>query len=297
MWIVLAILSALCLGFYDVSKKQSLQNNSVPMVLFLSVLCSSLLLLPCLLLSRLMPDAMVGTLLYVPVTDVHTHILIFLKSTLVLASWVFAYIAMKHLPITIVSPVNATRPMWTLLGAVLLFSETLNGWQWAGILVALGSFWAFSVVGQREGIRYKHNRYIYALLLATLLGAASGLYDKYLMKNLDHMVVQVYYTLYQTILMGFVCMVFRFKTGKMSFHFTWWIAGISVFLVLSDFVYLLALSYPDSLISVVSLVRRSGVVIPFLYGALVLHDSNLRAKTICLLGVLQGMIFLLIGTL
>lgn len=298
MWILLAILSALCLGFYDVSKKQSLAGNAVPIVLFLSVACSSVILLPCLLLSSFRPEWIAGTLFYVPPVDLRTHLLIFLKSALVLASWACAYVAMKHLPITIVSPVNATRPMWTLLGAVLLFHETLNGWQWTGILMALVSFWAFSVVGQKEGITWRHNRYIYALLLATFLGAASGLYDKYLMQSLNHMAVQVWYTLYQALLMGIVCVVmYCRKKEKPQFRPTWWIVGISVFLVLSDFVYLLALSYPDSLISVISLVRRSGVIISFLFGAFFFHDKNLRPKAICLLGVLLAMVCLLIGTI
>lgn len=322
MWILLAVLSALCLGLYDVSKKQSLKDNAVPTVLFFSVSCSLLILSPCLLLSRLYPELLSDTLFYVPVVDTRIHILVFAKSVLVLSSWGCAYVAMKHLPITIVSPVNATRPMWTLLGAVLLFSETLNGWQWAGIIIALCSFWAFSRVGHQEGITWRHNRYIYALLMATFLGAASGLYDKYLMQGLNHMVVQVWYTFYQVLLMGGVCLLIRicnrryrhlsvFQSSiesttdtmvipvvhtQVFIRWTWWIVSISVFLVLSDFVYLLALSYPESLISVVSLVRRSGIIIPFLYGAFVLHDRNLRAKSVCLLGVLIGMLCLLLGT-
>lgn len=303
MWIFLAIASAVCLGFYDISKKQSLRGNSVPLVLLLSIVCSSLLLLPLLLLSRFCPDLMQGTLFFVPQVDGHTHLLLFLKALLVLSSWIFAYIAMKHLPITLVSPINATRPMWTLLGAVLIFAETLNAWQWSGVGIALVSFFCFSLVGQKEGIRFTHNRYIYALLLATFLGAASGLYDKYLMRTLDVMAVQVYYTLYQALLMAVVCLVLygiekrKDQHFHPAFRFTGWIICISVFLVLSDFVYLLALSDKSSLISVVSLVRRSGVIIPFLYGAIFLHDQNIGRKALCLLGVLVGMLCLLMGTL
>lgn len=298
MWILLAVISALCLGFYDVSKKQSLRNNPVPQVLLLSVCCSSLLLLPCLLLSRTMPQLMQDTMFFVPSLGIKEHLFIFIKSAIVLLSWVFAYVSMKHLPITLVAPVNATRPMWTLLGAVLIFAESLNAWQWAGIAVALLSFFAFSSVGHKEGISFTHNRYIYCLLTATLLGAVSGLYDKYLMRSFDHMAVQVYYTFYQAFLMGLVVLAMRIvKHTHTPLRPTWWIAGISVFLVLSDFVYLLALSDPDSLISVISTVRRSGVIIPFLFGVVFLHDKNPKQKTLCLLGVLAGMILLLVGTL
>lgn len=310
MWILYAIASALCLGFYDVAKKRSLTHNAVLLVLTSSVAVSSLILLPWLICSRLMPDMMMSTIIYVPEVSLHDHFFIFLKSCLVLSSWVCAYYAMQHLPITLVTPINATRPMWTLLGAVLIFGEMLNPWQWAGIAVALLSFYAFSLVGKVEGITWKHNIWLYVLLVATLLGAASGLYDKYLMRSMDHNAVQVFYTLYQALLMSLLSLTFhladRYRAKKAArpmprLHIYQFsnihIILISVFLVASDFIYLLALTDPDSLISVVSTVRRSGCIIPFLYGALFLGDKNIRLKSICLSGVILGMVFLLLGTL
>ena len=305
MWIFLAILSAVCLGFYDVSKKESLTSNSVIVVLLLSVICSSLLLFPILVLSRcdLLPH---DSLFFVAKVGLHEHLLIFLKAALVLSSWLFAYIAIKHLPLTIVAPVNATRPMWTLVGALLIFGERLNTWQWVGVVIIIAAFYAFSVVGKKEGISFTHNRYVWALLLGMFLGAASGLYDKYLMRHIDHNAVQVYYTFYQTIMMFIVWIVDHIihsakqssqSSNTPTFSWRWWIVAISVFLVLSDFFYLLALTYPDSLIAVISTTRRCGVIIPFLFGALVLHDRNAKQKAICLLFVLIGMICLLIGSI
>ncbi len=296
MWILLAILSALCLGCYDVSKKLSLQGNSVAGVLLLSVVCSSLLLAPFLLLSRL---GLLSTdsVLYVARVGWSEHVLILLKSVIVLSSWFLGYIAIKNLPLTIVSPVNATRPMWTLLGALLLFGERLNAWQWAGVTVIIFSFFAFSLIGKKEGYGLRDNRYIWCLLLAMFLGAASGLYDKYLMRHIDHNAVQVYYTFYQTLLMIPVFLLMQRRKDAVPTQWRWWIVGISVLLVMSDFFYLLALTYPDSLIAVISTTRRCGVVIPFLYGAIVLHDKNTLSKAVCLGFVLLGMVFLMLGTI
>ena len=299
-WLFLAIGSAFCLGFYDVSKKRSLEENSVPFVLFLSVLFSSPLLSPFLLLSRFSPSVLADTLFFVPQVDGYTHCLIFLKSCIVLLSWGLVYWAVQHLPLTVVSPITATRPMWTLLGALFLFSERLNLWQWIGVSVAIAFFWLFSYVGKKEGFEYTRNKYIIILILGTLCGSASGLYDKYLMHSLDHAAVQVYYTFYQTILMGIICLVMLVHNRQKphtKIRSAGWIVCISVFLILSDFLYFLALSYPDSLISVISLVRRSGVIIPFIYGAAVLHEKNLRWKVVCLSGVLLGMLCLFFGTL
>jgi len=86
----------------------------------------------------------------------------------------------------------------------------------------------------------------------------------------------------------------RRKTTQ--FQFKWAIFFISLFLVIADFVYFYALSLPGSMISVVSTIRRSGVIVPFLYGAFVMHDKNIKLKVIDLVGVLVGMFLLYLGS-
>lgn len=298
MWLFLGLCSALLLGSYDVCKKISLQNNAVIPVLLCSVAMSSVLLMPLLAISRLQPEAVSDSILYVPQVDFRTHMFILLKSAIVLTSWIFSYFALKHLPITLATPVSATRPAWTVLGALIIFGEQLNGYQFAGILVALFSFYMFSVAGKREGISFAHNKWFWFLILGTLTGAISGLYDKYLMREFDHMAVQVYYTFYQTLMMAFVTLLLWYPVRRKStpFQFRWSILLISVFLVTSDFFYFYALTMPDSLISVLSTIRRLGVIVPFLYGVIVMHDKNVKLKVICLSGVLLGMFFLFLGS-
>lgn len=304
MWVLLAVCSALCLGFYDVSKKRALQQSDVLSVLAGSVCISACILCVPLLLSRLMPEVMETTLFFVPRLTWQGHLYVFLKSCIVLSSWVFAYISVKYLPLSVVSPMQATRPMWTLLGAMLIFGERLNGWQCAGVTCALGSIFLFSLTEKKHDktLPRKANRkyYIY-LLLAILIGSASGLYDKYMMRHYDHNAVQVYYTVYQAIMM-LTAYVFikgtpkRIEVSKSSKSIIS-IACISVFLVLSDYVYMLALSDPDSMIAIVSTIRRGGTVIPFLYGILILREPNAKQKIACLTGVLLGLLCLTLSTL
>lgn len=307
MWVILSLLSALCLGFYDISKKRSLQQNSVLDVLTVSLLISSALLAIPLLLSWLMPDTMQQTLFYVPRVGLYAHLLILLKSCIVLSSWVCAYIAIKYLPLSIVSPMQATRPMWTLLGAMVLFGEVLNGWQWAGVVCALGSIFALSISEHRSDKSNsntqtdKQARYYICLALAIVIGSASGLYDKYMMRHFDHNAVQVYYTFYQTLIMAVALTVQKLRqhtlhTPASPFRWTWAIAGISVFLVLSDYVYMLALSDTASLISVVSTIRRGGTIIPFLYGLIVLREKDPWKKIACLVGIIAGLLCLALGS-
>ena len=103
MWVVLAFISALCLGGYDISKKIALRNHRVVDVLTASVWISSLLLCVPLIISRVFPGLLTGTLFFVPRLDSTGHLLTFVKSCIVLSSWIFAYISLKHLPLSVVS--------------------------------------------------------------------------------------------------------------------------------------------------------------------------------------------------
>lgn len=297
MWLALAFLSAALLGLYDVSKKQALRGNAVIPVLFLNTLFSSLIFLPFIVLSST-SNVLDSTMLYVPICGWEVHKYILLKSFIVLGSWLFGYFGMKHLPITIVGPINATRPVMVLLGALLLFGEHLNGYQWMGVLLALVSFMLLSRSGKKEGIDFRHNRWIYFVVLASLLGALSALYDKFLMRRFDSMLVQSWFTVYQLFIMGIVLMTLWYPKRKQStpFHWSWAIPLISVFLSVADFAYFTSLAQNDSLISVVSMVRRGSVIVSFLCGALLFREKNLRSKALDLLLVLLGMLFLYLGS-
>ena len=304
MWVALAFLSALCLGFYDISKKVALRDGSVVDVLTASILISSCILLVPLLLSRLAPSLMSETAFFVPTLDLRGHLLTVLKSVIVLSSWLCAYLALKHLPISIVSPWQATRPMWTLIGAMLIFGERLNPWQWIGVLLAIGSIFLFQLssfdfrLSTLSRPRLRSNYYL-ALALAIIIGACSGLYDKYIMRLYDHNAVQVYYTLYQAVMMLVFCHIHhRRHLSSPGFHITRLlpVALISVFLVISDNVYMLALQDPDSMIAVVSTIRRGGTVIGFAYGLIFLKEKDPYKKVLCMLGILAGLICLALGS-
>lgn len=299
MWLLLAFCSAALLGFYDVFKKKSLSKNAVLPVLALNTLFSSIIFIPFILLSHFAPQMLQDSIFYVPDSggwEVHKFIL--LKSFIVLSSWAFGYFGMKHLPLTIVGPINATRPVMTLVGAMLIFGERLNLYQWIGVFMAVISFFMLSRSGKKEGIDFKHDRWIWFVVLAAVLGAVSGLYDKYLMGRFNNMQVQALYNIYQLFMMGGVLMFLWWPKRKTStpFRWDWCIILISVFLSAADFVYFYALSMEDSMISIVSMVRRGSVVVSFLFGAMMFHEKNLRSKAIDLLLVLIGMFFLYLGS-
>ena len=304
MWLLLAFLSAVFLGVYDSLKKKALRDNAVIPILFLNTLFSSLIFLPFIIVSGT-SDALDGTIFHVDSSGWAMHKYIVLKSVIVLGSWLLGYFGMKHLPLTIVGPINATRPVMVLVGALLVFGERLNVWQWVGVSLALVSFLLLSRSGKKEGIDFKHDHWIYMIVGAAALGAVSGLYDKYLMAPVEEggvglapMVVQSWYNIYQSILMLLMLLLLWWPHRRRTtpFHWDWAIIGVSLFLSTADFMYFYSLSLPSAMISIVSMVRRGSVIVSFLCGAMFFHEKNLRAKAIDLALVLLGMVFLYIGS-
>lgn len=313
MWVVYALVSASLLGLYDVFKKKSLQGNAVIPVLLINTVICTLFFLPSIvgsLTGMISPDSS----LYIPDGGWREHKLVIIKAFVVLSSWICGYFAIKKLPLTIVGPVNATRPVMTLVGAMLIFGERLNLLQWAGVCMAIFSFWMLSRSGKKEGIDFKSNVWVLLLVSAAVLGACSGLYDKYLMASsgagLDRLFVQGWYNLYQAVIMGVIMLLVWLPERKRAlaqavpgtgpdyvpFVWKWTIPFISLALTAADLAYLYALTMPGAMISVVSMIRRSSVLVSFVFGAVVFHEKNLRSKALDLVFVLLSLILLLLGT-
>ena len=298
MWLGFALVSALFLGLYDVSKKQSLKENAVIPVLWFNTLFCSLLMLPFTLLSW-KTGVLDGSIFYVPTAGWELHRLLMIKAFIVLGSWIFGYFGMKHLPITLFGPINATRPIIVLLGGLLLFGERLNLYQWIGVIIAVISFYMLSVSGKKEGISFAHNKWVFCVIMATILGAVSALFDKYLLGRFNNMFVQAWSNFYQLALMTVILFTLWWPTRKHTtpFQWKWPIIFIAVFLTLADYAYFVSLASSASMVSIVSMIRRSSVIVSFLCGALLFHEKNLKSKVIDLLLVLLGLFFLLIGSL
>ena len=121
------------------------------------------------------------------------------------------------------------------------------------------------------------------------------------MRRFDHNAVQVYYTFYQALMMIITWAIVnrhqlsinrQSSLAQLSIKNVGAIVLISLFLVMSDNVYMLALSYPDSMIAIVSTIRRGGAVIGFAYGLLFLKEQDPLPKMLCMAGICAGLICL-----
>ena len=303
MWLLLAFVSATLLGFYDTSKKAALKDNAVLPVLFLNTLFSTIIFSPFILDVLVGNDWFAGTSLETAPYQgegkmLKAHLMVVVKAVIVLTSWIAGYFGIKHIPITIVGPINATRPVMVLVGAMLLFGERLNLCQWIGVLLSMLSIYLMSRSSKKENIDFVRNKWMWCVAIGTIMGAVSALYDKFIMTELSPLFVQSWFNLYQFIMMFIILMVVWYPTREKTtrFHWSWAIPLIAVFVGAADFSYFNALSMEDSMISVVSLIRRGSVLISFACGVIIFKERNLKAKIVDLLLILIGMIFVYFGS-
>jgi len=299
MWVYLGIVSAIFLGMYDVSRKHALRQNAVLPVLFLSTVFGALVMLPLVLLSRAEPAHISPIAFYVPSLPWVGHLHVLVKSLIVSFAWTLSYLALKNLPISIVSPVSAIGPVWTLLGAVIMFHEQPTALQYAGFGVMVLSYWWFSVIGSKEGILFYNNRWIAFTILATMLSAASAMYDKLLIQRLAYppMAVQAWFSIYVAPVLGVFVLLFWWPGRKRYTPFTWrWsIALIGLMLIVADFLYFRALTYQGSLIAMLSSLRCAYIVISLFVGGLLFKESRLSSKMTAVAGVLLGVFLILLS--
>lgn len=298
-WVFLALLSSAFLGFYDIFKKQSVNGNAVIPVLFFSVLCGAVLWVPWVIVSAVGGvDAVPLEMLEVDRLGFIDHARLFAKSTIVALSWIFSYFALKHLPISLAGGIRATGPFWTLFGAVLLFGERPSGQQWAGIVLTLVSFVALSFAGRKEGFVFHKNRWVLFMVLATLAGTVSGLYDKYLMGTVGYRAstVQAWFSIYMVVVFAPVAWGWLKRWWpRAEFEWRWTIPLITVCLLIADYAYFEALRNEDAMISIVSCLRRGGVLVTFVAGYVVFKERNYRRKAPCVLGILAGIVLIVVS--
>ncbi len=290
MWITLALVSALCLGFYDIFKKLSVKGNDVLMVLMLNTVFGVLYMSPFLISGICEGNYGFGN-------TATGHLLILLKSVIVLGSWLLGYFAIKHLPLTVQGPINASRPVIVLVGALLIFGERLNWVQWIGIALGFASLFLISRIGAKEGFSLKHSKWIWMSIGATVLGAVSALYDKYLLGYYHPVEVQAWYSLYQCFIMvGTILVLRRLHKEGSGFTWRWTIPCIALFLTVADLAYFYSLSLEGSMVAIVSMIRRGSVIVSFIYGGVALHEKNIKSKLIDLCVLLLSLALLVVGS-
>ena len=300
-WVILSLISAFLLGFYDIFKKRTVVGNAIIPVLFYSTLISGLVFLPFIITSHFYPAWVEGEFwkqFFVEPLTGRQHLLVFGKTALILMSWMFSYSAMKNLPITVVGPVNQLRPAISLLLLFAIFQEHLIWTQWVGVVLALVSFYLMNRSGKLEGIQFKSNKWVYMLLGSAILVALSGVYDKFLLsgESISPSAIQAWYTIYDFLMMAVLYFaIWRPKRAQQPFEWRGGIVWMALFVTIADVIYLSGLKQEAAVIVLIPLILYGvRLLVSFAYGALFFREKNIRSKIVPLLMVIAALVFMCI---
>lgn len=296
-WVVAALLSALFLGGYELCTKHAVRANAVLPVLFYSTLTGALVWGVLLAGDLLFPDTLPHSLVTVPLSAVQ-HLQLALKSAIVASSWIFTYFGLKHLPLSLGSPIRATSPILVLLGAVLILGERLTWLELLGVLTTIAAFVGLSVAGRAEGVHFHRNKWVWFLVGGTGLGATSALYDRWLLAQAQFTVptVQAWFSIY--LLVFFTPFMIGWQRrwwARNEFHWRWSIPCIALALLVADYIYFSALANPKALVAVVMSLRRGSTLVAFAGGVWFFGERVDRAKLIAVLGILVGIVLTVLG--
>jgi len=296
-WIAATLLSAFFLGLYDLCTKHSVRGNAVTPVFFFSTLTGALVWLVLLSVQAIHPGILPATLVTDPLT-LKQHLQLLLKSTIVAASWIGTYYALKHLPLSLGAPIRATSPLLTLFGAVIFLGERPNWLETVGILTTLASFVGLSIAGKKEGVHFTQNKWFWFLIMGNIFGAVSSLYDRYLLSTLNFSVptVQCWFSIYLVVLFTPFTLGWKLRLWpRNEFRWRWTIPFISLALLVADYAYFWAMRHPDALVSIVMSLRRASVLVAFAGGLYFFRELNGWRKLPSVLGILAGIILTILG--
>jgi len=295
-WVVLALLSALFLGLYDLGTKHAVRDIAVLPVLFFANLCSATVWGVLMAVDR--HGGGLPALFQVAPLTPFQHLQLAFKSLLVGTSWVCSYFALKQLPVSLASPIRATGPMWTLCGALLVLAERPSWLEMVGVGITLASFVGLSLAGAKEGIHFHRNKAVWLLVVGTLLGATSGLYDKFLLhrQGFSAATVQAWFAIYLAAMFLPLALGWKFRLWPRNvFHWRWSILVVSFGLLIADFLYFHALRDSDALVSLVSSIRRGSTLVAFAGGLWLFGEKNGWQKLPAVLGIVAGIALTLLG--
>lgn len=281
IWVLLVLAYGTIKGLRDVLKKKALEKNTVIEVLFLYTLLSFIILLPT------APKAFgfeISVMLWVAV-----------KSFAVFLAWIFSFKAIGQLPVSLYGVLDLSRVLFATLLGVIVLGETMGLWQIAGLcLVIIGLLLLKFEKRSPEKEKSEHIelKFIIYTLLSCMLNAFSGLLDKILLSNnrMNDVQLQFWYMLLMVVYYLFYIIVKHLKINWKATLKNMYVWLLAILFVVADKCLFVANTYPDSKVTVMTLIKQSSCIVTILCGKLVFKEKHTGYRLLCACTVIIGIL-------
>ncbi len=281
-WLMITIISGVFMGIWDVFKKVATAKASVLNVLALYSLFSFGMLL------YDYKNALAIELTLLP--------LIALKTAIIFVTWTLSFTAIKHLPISLASPLRSLTPMFTIVLGIVFLHERLDLLQSLGIGIILVAYYVIGKVSGGEVTGIFRNKFLYLLVISTFLSALSGLMDKVILRSANSGQLQFWFMFMLAVSYGVAHTISSLKHHKkVVVQFNWSIVWMSLFIVVADRLYFMAMSMPGSQLSIIMPIRYISVIVSVIVGGIIFKEDNLKTKLIGVTQLLLGISLVFAG--
>lgn len=287
VWILLVLLYGVFKGFREIAKKKAMEEHSVMEILFFYSLIAFVLIIPTAKDAFALP--------------VNYYWLIFLKSFVIFVAWILGFEAIKKMPISTYGVLDLSRVLFSTFFGVTVLGEVLRLTQVLGIILVGSGLLLLkyqpkgkaSISGKSDlAVREKESLkpiVVIAAFGSCFLNALSGLMDKLFMKDVSSSQLQFWYMLYLVLLyLGFILVrkiPLRFSALKNK-----WIWLLSILFVIADKALFVANSYPESKVTVMTLLKQAGCIVTIMAGRFIFKEKNTGFKLLCAAIIIGGIV-------
>ena len=280
VWMLLVLLYGLFKGGRDVVKKKCLEKNGVVEVLFFYTLVGFIMVM---VIPGTYSDAVSIDLSFLPI--------IFVKSLLIFLAWILSFMAIQTMPVSLYGIIDMSRVIFATLMGVIILRENLSYGQIIGLPLVLMGLFLLRVLSNKNSAPEKvSTKTVVFALISCLLNAISGFMDKVLMKDVTSTQLQAWYMFFLLILYTGFLLVKRTKFNFKSLLKNYWIYILAVMFVVADKALFVANSYPQSKLTVMTLIKQSACFVTIALGKIVFKEKNIGRKCICAAVILAGIL-------
>lgn len=297
MWILLVFVYGIIKGLREICKKKSLEKNSVTEVLLVYTFLSLLICTP------QIPNAVGLT--------VNQYLWIALKSFVIFIAWIAGFKAIKKLPISLCGVLDLSRVLFASLLGVVVLGEKITFFKGIGLLFVsagllflkfnpfvkrekMSSSELNSIVVTDEQKKSSNTFFICLAFLSCILNAVSGLLDKILMKEMNSSQLQFWYTFFLVVYYSVYAIVRRIKINR-SVWKNIWVWFLAVGIIVMDKALFIANGYPESQVTIMTMIKQSSVIIAILSGKFIFREKNILHKIICAAIIIIGILIGIMG--
>lgn len=315
-WVILVLIYGIFKGARELTKKKAMSINSVMEVLVIYTFISFAMVIP------QAPNA--GGL------EAKYYLLIALKSFAIFVAWICGFYSLKMLPVSLYGVLDLSRVLFSTFMGVVFLHETLNGYQIAGLCIVCSGLLLLkfkpkflkkknsdcqseilnstisnsaltSIPHQtsipQPALEIKNNDsisfFIILALISCVLNAVSGFMDKVLMREITRPQLQFWYMVF---LAGYYLLYILITRTKISLSVlkNVWVWVMALMFVLGDMALFEANKNPESRITMMTLIKQSGVIVAIIGGKIFFKEKNIGYKLFCAAVIIAGILIGLI---